>query len=248
MLEKDQNMKEREEALKGGRSTETVVRVGNTVRRSISKNANLVHALLQHLEKVEFKNAPRFLGIDDKGREILTYFEGEVPRGISFNMEQLIACTKMLRAFHDAASLSNLCGYHETICHHDFAPWNIIFREGIPIGFIDFDDCRLGARIEDLAYFIWTFLELGESRISDVKQLEKINILCKAYNLDPNQNLANAILKQQKRILLFRQEKARNEKDTVKRTFSVNAVKTIQKSMEWVKANYEQLIKIPKMP
>lgn len=238
---KYQNMKESEEALKGGRSTETVVRIGNTVRRSVGNNANLVHALLQHLEKVQFPYAPRFLGIDNKGREILTYFKGEVLRGVSFNMDQLIACVKMLRAFHDAASLSDLCGQEETICHYDFAPWNIISQEGLPIGIIDFDDCRIGARVEDLAYFIWTFLELGDSVITDTEQLEKIAVLCKAYNLDPNQNLAVAILKQQERILHFRQEKAKNEKDTTRRIFSANAVITIQKSIKWVKANYDDI-------
>jgi len=232
---------DKEILLKGGRSTDTVVRVGNTVRRSMGNNAILVHPLLQHLEKVQFKYAPHFLGIDEQGREILSYLEGEVPRGVLFSIEQLIACTKMLRAFHDAAALSDLCGQQETICHYDFAPWNIIFREGMPIGIIDFDDCRPGNRIEDVAYFFWTFLELGIPEISTTTQLEKIAILRKVYSLDPKQNLATAILQQQERILAFRKDRSLNDIDAAKRAFSAEKVKVIQYAMEWVKINYENI-------
>jgi len=234
-------MKKVEVILEGGESTATVVRIGDTVRRTIGKNATLVHNLLQHLEKVHFEFAPRFLGIDADDREILSYIEGVVPRGRKLNIEQLAACAKILRAFHDAASLSPLCGQAETICHNDFAPWNIIFKDGLPVGMIDFDDCQAGARIEDVAYFIWTFLDVGMPIIGDAEQLNNIAILAKAYKLDTNQNLAEAMLRQQERILVFRQEKALTEVDIIKRNFSAQAANDIQTAMEWVKVNYENI-------
>lgn len=64
--------------LLGGDVTAGVVRVGSTVRRPTGAHSPLVHAMLQHLERVGFAGAPRFLGIDERGREILTYVEGEV--------------------------------------------------------------------------------------------------------------------------------------------------------------------------
>lgn len=36
-----------------------------------------VHALLRHLEYVGFEGAPRVIGFDDSGREVLTYLEGD---------------------------------------------------------------------------------------------------------------------------------------------------------------------------
>jgi hypothetical protein len=38
-----------------------------------------VHALLRHLAAAGFDGAPRVLGIDAQGREVLSYLEGEVP-------------------------------------------------------------------------------------------------------------------------------------------------------------------------
>jgi hypothetical protein len=65
-------------ALAGGFGTPGVVRVGATVRRPPGENAAFVHALLRHLERVGFTGAPRLLGLDEAGREILTFVEGEV--------------------------------------------------------------------------------------------------------------------------------------------------------------------------
>ena len=62
--------------LLGGNVTEAVVRVGDTVRRPVGEWTPAVHALLHHLEDVGFSAAPRVLGIDAQGREVLTYCEG----------------------------------------------------------------------------------------------------------------------------------------------------------------------------
>lgn len=47
--------------LAGGRTTEGVVRVGDTVRRPTKARAPFVHELLRHLEARGFSGAPRFL-------------------------------------------------------------------------------------------------------------------------------------------------------------------------------------------
>jgi len=62
--------------LLGGWVNVGVVRVGDTVRRPIGPNSPFVHELLDHLERVGFDSAPRFLGIDDLGREIVSFLPG----------------------------------------------------------------------------------------------------------------------------------------------------------------------------
>lgn len=230
-------MKISEIPLDGGRSTETVVRIGDRVHRSMMDNAPFVHSFLKHLSKEGFSYSPRFLGIDDKGREILSFIKGEVPLGVVFSDQQLISCMKILRTLHDIASLSDLCNGKETICHNDFSPWNIIFQNERPVGIIDFDEAEPGSRIDDVAYFLWTFLDLGNQKISDDIQINRIGLLCKTYGLDKHENIVKAIFRQQERILEFRKERALNEVDEEKRVFSANKVNQIEQEIDWVKRN-----------
>ena len=87
---------EREIPLTGGRTTTGVVRVGNTIRRPIDGRGPLAHNLLHHLERRGFNGAPRFLGIDDAGREILSFIPGFVPPELGyFTDTQLVAAARL---------------------------------------------------------------------------------------------------------------------------------------------------------
>ena len=48
-----------------------VVQIGDTVHRPPSPNAGFVHDLLDHLERYGWDGAPRYLGMDAAGREVL---------------------------------------------------------------------------------------------------------------------------------------------------------------------------------
>lgn len=150
-----------EEILKGGQTTEFVVKIDNTVHRSVGPHSEYTHKLLLLLEKKKYPYSPRFLGIDTQGREILTFVEGDVARNITWTDKQLKKVVTMVREFHDATAGSELCADKEVVCHRDLAPWNTILHKNEPVGFIDFDGAEPGKRVEDLAYFLWTFLELG---------------------------------------------------------------------------------------
>ena len=68
----------REETLVGG-LVSAVAKVGDTVRRSTGPWTPAVHTLLSYLKAVGFDAAPRVLGIDERGREVLSCFRGDVP-------------------------------------------------------------------------------------------------------------------------------------------------------------------------
>ena len=72
----------KEEPLEGGRSSQGLVRIGNTVRRPLSPNSKFVHQVLRQLERTGFGAAPRYIGIDNQGRGVLTFFEGAVPHNV----------------------------------------------------------------------------------------------------------------------------------------------------------------------
>jgi hypothetical protein len=71
-------MTDAEIPLKGGNMNTGVVRIGDTVRRPAGPWTPAVHALLDHLHGVGFPGAPRPLGLDEHGREILTFVPGTV--------------------------------------------------------------------------------------------------------------------------------------------------------------------------
>jgi len=66
----------REVPLPGGNTTGAVL-VGDVVHKRASPWTPTVHAVLRHLEDAGFDGAPRALGFDDLGREMITYLPGE---------------------------------------------------------------------------------------------------------------------------------------------------------------------------
>src|SRR5213078_4997821 len=101
--------------------------------------------LLRHLEGSGFAGAPRFLGIDERGREVLSFIEGDVPDDIrpDYPEETLREAALLIRAYHDATA-----GFAaEVVCHNDLGPPNTVFRDGSPVALIDFDAAAPGARM-----------------------------------------------------------------------------------------------------
>jgi hypothetical protein len=125
----------------GGRwGSRGIVRIGATVRRPTGPNSATVHALLRHLEATAFSHAPRFLGIDDQGRETLWFIEGWVPSDLGFfSQRQFEAAARIIAAFHRATAGGPLAGSAEVVCHGDLSPCNFVFRGDVPVAIIDFE-------------------------------------------------------------------------------------------------------------
>ncbi len=184
-----------EVALKGGFVTPGVVRVGDTVRRPVKEKSPFVHDVLHYLESRQFGGVPRFLGIDEEGREILTYLSGDVPRGLGdFRREQWIAGAKLLKLLHDATVSCALRGDHEVICHGDPSPCNYVFRDGIPTGFIDFDSAHPGNRREDVGYAAWLWLDFGNDELAPEQQGSSLADFVTAYDAAATWNPLELVL------------------------------------------------------
>ncbi|MBI1818102.1 MAG: phosphotransferase [Deltaproteobacteria bacterium] len=173
---------EEETLLRGGRTTAEVVRIGDTVRRPMSSQSAFVHSLLGHLEGRGFAGAPRFLGVDSSGREILSYLPGEVPNELGeFTRSQLVSAALLLRELHDATTDYQLREGCEVVCHGDASPCNCVFVDGRPVAFIDFDAARPGRRRDDVGYAAWLWLDIGRSNLAPHSQGRRIAEFFLAY-------------------------------------------------------------------
>ena len=176
---------EQEIPLIGGRTTPGVVRIGDTIRRPITGHATFVHDLLKHLEGCGFAGAPRFLGIDSAGREILSFIPGSVPPELgAFSDDQLAAAARLLRQLHDATRDCSLGDGHEVVCHGDASPCNCVFVDGMPAAFIDFDGAHPGSRLEDLGYAAWLWIDIGNGELSADLQGERLADFFRSYGTD----------------------------------------------------------------
>ena len=202
-------MNELEIRLTGGRMTEGVVRIGETVRRPMGAHSQFVHQLLKHLEVGNFEAAPKFLGVDEQEREILSFIAGDVPSDLAhFSDDVLFEAGTLLRRFHDATAHSSLRGDAEVVVHEDFTPCNTVFVNGKPKAIIDFDSAKPGSRRWDLAYSIWFWLDLGSEEIGAAKQAERIRVFCSGYGYEPDAELIADVISWQKRETKVHTEEA----------------------------------------
>ncbi len=189
----------KEVALKGGMATRGVVRVGDTVRRPRGRESAFVHDLLRHLERRGFVGAPRFLGIDEKGRAMLTYISGTVPQRVGgFRKEQWLEAARLLRRFHDATADCDLRGAHEIVRHGDAGPGNHVFRDEMPFALIDFDGACPGTRAEDVGYAAWMWLHIGDRGIAPEEQGANLADFVAAYDAAAAWSPLQAVLEAQK--------------------------------------------------
>lgn len=182
----------------GGGSTAGVVRVGDTVRRPLPADHELVRRTLQHLESVGFAHGPRFRGIDEQGRQILGYIDGEVPAELGhFGERQLAEAARILARFHRATrSLATELGA-KVLCHGDASPCNFVFRDGLPEALIDFDKLHPGPRHRDVGYAAWTWLNIGWDEDAE-HVARRLAIFMDAYADMPRTGAVAAIIEAQK--------------------------------------------------
>jgi aminoglycoside phosphotransferase (APT) family kinase protein len=172
------------ELLAGDGVTQGIVRIGDTVRRPLRPFSLTVQAYLAHLRDAGFRGAPLPLGVDEQGREVLSFVPGEVPRNPlppeTAGEEVLVALARLVRALHAAsagwappagavwggtpATVGQVAGPTELVSHRDYYPGNVVFRGGLPVALIDFDLAKPTTRLYDVANALWYWAPLRDPR------------------------------------------------------------------------------------
>jgi hypothetical protein len=160
-----------------GGNTGGAVRVGDTVRRATGPWTPAVHALLAHLDTAGFAGAPRPLGFDDQGREVLTFLEGRTVGSIRpwpgwvHTEEALGQVARWLRSYHEAVAdfvppsgavwrAGARWSPGLIVGHNDAAPYNAAWHEDTLVGFFDWDFAAPVTAEWDLAFTAFSWVPL----------------------------------------------------------------------------------------
>ncbi len=150
--------------------------VDGTVRRATGPWTPAVHALLHHLASHGFRGAPRVLGIDAHGREVLTHLRGLTVADArpwpdwTHSEQALHEVGRWLRRYHDAVAgfvPADDAAWREggrwqtglVIGHNDAAPYNAVWDEGL-VGFVDWDMAGPVTRESDVAWVAFAWVPL----------------------------------------------------------------------------------------
>jgi hypothetical protein len=211
-----------EETLPGGK-TVGAVRIGDVVHKQASPWTPTVHAVLRHLEKAGFDDAPRALGFDEQGREMLTYLPGDTvgtkfpwPAWV-FAESTLVQVGRWLRGVHDAtvdfvppADEKWFSGRTMQpgmiIGHQDAAPYNAAVHGERLAGFFDWDTAGPSSREFDLALSALWWVpfyphdEAGPLGFGDsAGRSRRLHILLDAYGYDGDRRAFADVLVQRAR-------------------------------------------------
>jgi hypothetical protein len=205
---------EPEVPLLGGDVTEGVVRVGGTVRRPRGPHSPAVAAYLAHLERAGFDGAPRFLGVDASGRDVLSYVEGEIAgrplHRWAVDEDVLAGIARLQRRLHECSAgfvlpagvrwnaPERIAGVPppydvaDVIGHNDLTPENLIFVDHRPAGVIDFDLAGPSTRVLDVVTTLlwWAPLRAPDDRdpaLRDADAGRRIRAFADAYGLSDAQ-------------------------------------------------------------
>jgi len=199
--------------LPSGRMTSGIVRRGDRVLRPAGPWSPAVHEYLRHLESAGFGGSPRVLGIEGTS-EVLSYLDGDVAAdplwqpghghrlpAFARTESALRGAAALLRGLHAASAgfRPEHCEYRyhpyppragEIVSHGDLGPWNTVYRDGIPAGFIDWDGAQPVDPLVDLAGAAWAFVplappdQLSEAGFSPAPEIgARLRVFLDAYGL-----------------------------------------------------------------
>ena len=206
---------EEETPLRGGTANRGLVtRVGGTVRRPQTPASASVHALLRHLEAKGFDGAPRHLGEDEAGREVLSYLEGAVPiqptPAWARADSALVSVADLLRRYHEAVADFDPTPFAwrtrvpdpyrgGVVSHNDPNLDNVVFRDGQAVALLDFDLASPGSVTWDVAAAArhWVPLQDPQDVPADLvpRTEDRLRMFLDAYGLgeDDRQEVVRAL-------------------------------------------------------
>jgi hypothetical protein len=156
--------------------------VDGVVRRTAGPWTSSVQALLAHLEAAGFDGAPRPLGLDADGREMVSFVPGQTVGNArpwpswTHSDEALVDVAHWLRLYHAAVAdfVPPASSYWREgaewrpgriIAHNDAAPYNAVWNQDGLVGFVDWDMAGPITPDLDVAWVAFSWTPLHAPRV-----------------------------------------------------------------------------------
>jgi hypothetical protein len=256
-------MSGREEVLHGGiANAGKVVRIGDTVRRPASPFTDSIFALLEHVHDAGFDGAPRPLGIDEQGREVLSFIEGDVPippfPAWSMSDDALASVARLQRRLHEAVDgfdasprrwsddLADPRG-GPVVCHNDICPENVVFRDGEAVAILDWDFAAPGRPLWDVAALMsmWGPVHDPSDPVPGMEGLDafaRARVIADAYGLDADERAqVPGVFVDRLAISLVEKRAAAGEQAFIEMLARQGGEGRAKRRRDWLDANIDRL-------
>ena len=206
------------EVLQGGvANAGAVVREGAHVLRPSNAHTATIHHFLRFLRDEGFEAASRPVGVDPDGRERLAFIPGDVafpPYPAWAETDMVLATTAaLLRRLHDVSAryvppvgatwsaemadpeAASADPAELVVCHNDVCIENVVYRDRVAVGLLDFDFAAPGRRLHDLATFARMNVPVDTDadamllgRKGPFDAARRLRIVADAYGLPPDRS------------------------------------------------------------
>ena len=242
-----------------GGNLQDAVRIGDTVHRRAGPWTPAVHALLRYLESAGFP-APRVVGMDGQGREVLRFIAGDVdaggdrPMSDAFWTDQCVAeAGRLLRRYHDVVAQFRpppnarwryvAPTSYELICHNDWAPWNTLMRDGHVAVMLDWDLAGPGTRLWDIATAVyeWAPLFVGYKNPKIEDRRRRLKLFVDSYGLADRSELLLTLRMRLQHMGAFVEAEARAGDIGMRRLVDANWSARRAEELAYLDANWAAL-------
>ncbi|WP_083613728.1 phosphotransferase [Paenibacillus sp. P46E] len=180
--------------------------------------------------------------------------------------EVLSELAKLLRSYHDATigftpATNSTNEYpertlHEVVCHNDAALYNVVFKDRLPVGIIDFDMAGPGPRKWDIVYTLYTSVPLAEFAPSPNDYLvekynrenhasarkRRVEIFFNSYGLDIPSNLKEWVISRIQFMCTTLSERAAAGEPAFVKLVEEGHLAHYEKEMEFLEEHFDDWI------